>query len=89
MANNSSNKQNPQKKQKRPNIRITKPSDVRRLLNRAINELRDGQISNDTLRATSYAAKICLQSFEVEAEIKELEKIKGKLNILETTHGHY
>jgi hypothetical protein len=71
------------------NVRLNKPSDCRKILARCINACLQKKLHRDDLRAVSTAVNTVLKSFEVESEIAELQKIKDKLSILETTHGHY
>jgi hypothetical protein len=71
------------------NVRLSKPSDCRKILARCINATLQKKLHRDDLRAVSTAVNTVLKSFEIEAQISELEKIKDKLNILEISNGHY
>lgn len=60
-------------------IRIKTLQDCRRLLARIINELRDGLVEKEQARAQGYLINIIVSILQAE----ELEKIKGRLAVLE------
>jgi hypothetical protein len=64
---------------RRRGIRLKTLRDVRRLLNKTINELRNGDADIQVSRAIIYACSVCLTCFETE----KLEAIEARLALLE------
>lgn len=66
------------------NIRLSNPSQVRRLLNRTINQLLKGEIETEKARCIGYLGSILLKAQEVEEmelRLSEIEKqIKKKVS---------
>jgi len=61
---------------KRPKIRVERPCDVKRLLNRSINEVLTKEMGADTLRSISYTASVILKVFELERLEARLDRIE-------------
>jgi len=64
---------------RRRGINLSKPSDIRRLLGRLINQLLTGEIDNNTLRAVSYSCSILLSVMETTDIEKRLESLEEKI----------
>jgi hypothetical protein len=60
-------------------VRLKTLRDIRRLLNKTINELRNGDTKVDIARAIIYACSVCLACFETE----KLEALETRLSRLE------
>lgn len=59
------------------NIRLNNPSQVKRLINRTINQLLSGEIETDKARCVGYLSTILLKSLEIEElenRLTEIEK---------------
>jgi hypothetical protein len=59
-------------------IRLNDSSDIRRLVNSIINDLRQYKVDHQTARAIMYGAQILLQTIEtqlIEKDIRELQQI--------------
>ena len=65
---------------KRPKVRIDKPWDVKRLLNKEINSLLVNETTTDKLRAISYACQTILKVFELVSIEERLNRIEELLN---------
>jgi hypothetical protein len=64
---------------KRPKIRLERPCDVKRLLNRSINEVITKEMGADTLRSISYSCSVILKIFELERLEARLDRIEQLL----------
>ena len=61
------------------NIRLNNPSQVKRLLNRTINQLLNDEIETDKARCIGYLGSILLKATEVEEMELRLTELEGKL----------
>lgn len=61
------------------NIYAQSPSDVKRLINNTINELRSGDIDSKSANAIGYLANILLKVFETEDLLDKLREMEEKL----------
>lgn len=62
---------------KKRNIYVQNSSDIKRLINNTVNELRAGDIDSKTANAIGYLANILLKVYETEKlqqRIKEMEE---------------
>ncbi len=62
-------------------IRLNNPAQVRRFLNRTINQLLNGEIKSDDARCVGYLSNILLKSIETEElenRLTEIEKQMAK-----------
>lgn len=64
------------------NIRLNNPQQVKRLLNRAINDLLNEDIEVGRAKAIGYLSSILLKAMEVE----DLEKRIAELEVLANEH---
>jgi len=64
---------------KRLGFRLNRPDDVRRLLQRGINDTLGDKLSTDKLRAISYAAQTILKVFELTTLEERLARIEEAL----------
>lgn len=71
----------PTSKKKRPKVRIDKPYDVKRLLNKEINALLIDETTTDKLRAITYAAQTILKVFEIVLMEERLGRIEKRLGV--------
>jgi hypothetical protein len=65
---------------KRRGVRLNKPCDVKRLLNRCINETLYGHMETDTLRAVSYSCQCILKVFEISEIEQRLIELESTIN---------
>ena len=61
-------------------IRLNNPNQVRRLLNRTINELLSDKIEVDKARCIGYLSSILLKSIETEELEGRISKIESQVN---------
>ena len=57
-------------------IRLNKPVDVRRLISRTINELREDTLSENKARAIGYLCNCLLKAMETTELAERLEKLE-------------
>lgn len=60
-------------------IRLNNPQQVKRLVNRTINQLLKGEIETDKARCIGYLASILLKASEVEDMADRMQEIEDKL----------
>lgn len=61
------------------NIRLNNSAQVKRLLNRTINQLLNGEIETDKARCVGYLGTILLKAIEVEDVEKRVAEIEKQL----------
>jgi hypothetical protein len=66
-------------------IRLNNPQQVKRLLNRAINDLLKDSIDANKARCIGYLSSILLKAIETEELEKRLEALEEQLKGVETT----
>ena len=64
---------------KRRGVRLNKPCDVKRLLNRCINETLAGKMQTDALRAVSYSCQCIIKIFEISEIEQRLMELEAKI----------
>jgi len=64
---------------RRVGIRLERPNDVRRLLQRLINQTMAGETSTDVLRAVSYACQCILKTWELTTLEERMMRIEEAL----------
>ncbi len=69
---------NPTPKQRR-GVRLRKPSDIRRLLNKCINQTLTEEMETDRLRAISYCCQVILKIYEIDEIESRLTLLEGKV----------
>lgn len=79
MKSSGKTKTPPGGRKKRRGIRLNRPCDVKRLLNRSINEVLNGEMDTDTLRAVSYSCQIILKIYEILDIEKRFMELETKL----------
>lgn len=67
---------------KKRNVYVQNPSDVKRLLNSIINELRNGEIDSKSANSIGYLGNILLKTFETEDIIRKVSEMEEKLLLL-------
>jgi hypothetical protein len=72
----------------RPGFRFNRPDDVRRLLQRGINQTLKDELSTDKLRAISYAAQTILKVFELTVLEERLGRIEAILTERRQRNGN-
>lgn len=60
-------------------IRLNKPGDVRRLISRIINELREDTITENKARAMGYLCNCLLKAMETTELAERLEKLEAAM----------
>lgn len=60
-------------------IRLNNPAQVKRLVNRTINQLLKGEIETDKARCIGYLASILLKASEVEEMADRMTEIEKQL----------
>lgn len=70
------------KKKKRPGVRLNRPEDVKRLLNKGINQVLGEEMDTDTLRAVTYACQTILKVFEIVQYEERMVRIEERLKLL-------
>lgn len=80
MKSKANKKIPPEAPKKRRGVRLNKPCDVKRLLNRCINDTLYGEMETDTLRAVSYACQTVLKVFEISEVEKKLMELEAMIN---------
>ncbi|WP_436664019.1 hypothetical protein ACOALA_20300 [Alicyclobacillus acidoterrestris] len=73
---------------KKRNIYAQNTSDVKRLINSTINELRNGEIDSKTANAIGYLSNILLKVFESESVMSRLEEMDEQILLLQQQIGH-
>lgn len=63
------------------NIRLNNPSQVKRLINRTINQLLNGEIETDKARCIGYLGSILLKATEVEEMELRLVELEKKFKV--------
>lgn len=61
------------------NIYSQSPSDIKRLINNTINELRSGEIDSKSANAIGYLANILLKVFETEDLLEKIKEMEEKV----------
>ncbi|QAV11855.1 hypothetical protein EB820_19570 [Brevibacillus agri] len=73
-------------KPKKRNVYVQSASDVKRLLNNTINELRNGEIDSKSANSIGYLANILLKVFETEEVIQKVKELEEKFTLI-TDHS--
>jgi hypothetical protein len=61
-------------------IRLNNPQQVKRLLNRTINDLLQDKIGTDKARCLGYLSTVLLKAVEIEDFGKRLEELEKQIN---------
>jgi len=85
---NKGNEHGPPEGKQRRGLRLNDAIDVKRLLNRCINETLWNKMTTDKLRAVSYACQTVLKVFELTTLEQRLARIEEALMKGGSDHGH-
>lgn len=69
-------------KPKKRNVYVQSASDVKRLLNNTINELRNGEIDSKSANSIGYLSNILLKVFETEEVILKVQALEEKFTLI-------
>jgi hypothetical protein len=67
---------------KKRKIHVQNASDVKRLINNTINELRNGEIDSKSANAIGYLSNILLKTIELEDVLVKVKEMEEKLILL-------
>lgn len=68
-------------KPKKRSVYVQSASDVKRLLNNTINELRNGEIDSKSANSIGYLSNILLKVFEIEEVIQKVRDMEQKFTV--------
>jgi hypothetical protein len=64
---------------KKPAIRLNKPDDIRRLIARTINELKNDEMTEGKAKAIGYLCRVLLDAIETTEIDARLQKLEEKI----------